>query len=106
MYLDLVICFCFIHYSAAMNPTTSDQIATLIAQTKGKFFSLTFVKKDGSKRVVNGKNSYERLLRGGNDTVRAAGYVPFVDRNKGNWICAHDNSLVSFRCGKIVQDIV
>jgi len=34
----------------------------LIVATKGKFFSVTFVKKDGSIRVVNGKDKYHRLL--------------------------------------------
>ncbi len=84
---------------------TSDQIDSLIAQTKGKFFSLTFVKKDGSKRVVNGKDKYLRLLKGGDNNVSGAGYVPFVDRNKGNWICAHKDSLITFRCGKLVQQV-
>ncbi len=88
-----------------MNPKVSDQINDLIAQTKGKFFSLTFVKRDGTKRLVNGKDKYLRLLRGGQSTVDAAGYVPFVDRNKEDWICAHNDSLITFRCGKLVQDI-
>jgi hypothetical protein len=88
-----------------MTPTMQNELDSLIAQTKGKFFSITFVKKDGATRVINGKDKYQRLLKGGVDTVRDAGYVPFVNRNTETWASAHKDAVVTFRCGKLVKEV-
>jgi hypothetical protein len=89
----------------AMTPTMQNELDSLIAQTKGKFFSITFVKKDGATKIINGKDKYQRLLKGGSDTVRAAGYVPFVNRNTEKWASAHKDAVVTFRCGSLVKEI-
>lgn len=81
------------------------ELDALITETKGKFFSITFVKKDGTTRVINGKDKYQRLLKGGSDTVREAGYVPFVNRNTETWASAHKDAVVTFRCGSLVKEI-
>lgn len=88
-----------------MTKTMQTELDNLIAQTKGKFFSITFVKKDGTTRVINGKDKYQRLLNGGTDTVRAAGYVPFVNRNTEKWASAHKDAVVTFRCGSLVKEV-
>jgi hypothetical protein len=91
------------------NMKTLDQ---LIAETKGKFFSVTFTKKDGSVRTINGKDMYRRLMAGGKFAASEAGYVPFVNRNAsnilnkkgGNWVCAHKDEVINFKCGKITAE--
>lgn len=88
-----------------MTKTMQVELDALIAETKGKFFSITFVKKDGTTRVINGKDKYQRLLKGGSDTVRQAGYVPFVNRNTETWASAHKDAVVTFRCGSLVKEI-
>jgi hypothetical protein len=85
--------------------TMQTELDNLIAQTKGKFFSITFVKKDGSVRVINGKDKYQRLLKGGVNNVAVAGYVPFVNRNTETWASAHKDAVVTFRCGKLVKQV-
>jgi len=93
---------------------TMKTLDQLIAETKGKFFSVTFTKKDGSVRTVNGKDLYRRLLVGGQSTVRQAGYVPFVNRNASNilnkkggaWVSAHKNEVITFKCGSIKAEFV
>jgi hypothetical protein len=83
------------------------ELRNLIQQTNGKFFSVVFRKKDGTLRTANGKDKYLRLLadssspRAGFNPVKGAGYESFVDRNKESWICAKDENLVSFKCGKL-----
>jgi hypothetical protein len=101
----------------------------LIAATKGKFFSVTFVKKNGSIRVVNGKDKYHRLLVRGQspqvingqsefsnffieDKSKIKENVPFVDRNKksildkrgGGWVSTKNDSVITFKCGNIVKE--
>ena len=85
--------------------TMQTELDNLIAETKGKFFSITFVKKDGSVRVINGKDKYQRLLKGGVNNVAVAGYVPFVNRNTETWASAHKDAVVTFRCGKVVKQV-
>jgi hypothetical protein len=83
------------------NKSMNTELEKLIANSKGRFFSITFKKKDGSIRTINGKNKYLAYLRGGESYGRAAGYVPFIDRNKNNWASAHKDSVLSFKCGQI-----
>jgi len=92
------------------NMKTLDQ---LIAETKRKFFSVTFTKKDGSVRTINGKDLYRRLMAGGcKFSAYESGYVPFVNRNAsnflnkkgGNWVSAHKDEVIKFKCGKITAE--
>jgi len=90
--------------------TMQTELDNLIAETKGKFFSITFVKKDGSVRVINGKDKYQRLLKGGKYNGgkykgATAGFVPFVNRNTETWASAHKDAVVTFRCGKLVKQV-
>jgi hypothetical protein len=92
-----------LNLSKKNNMKTLDQ---LIAETKGKFFSVTFVKKDGSSRTINGKDKYLRLIAGTKENpnvnpVRNAGYVSFVNRNKESWASAHKDAVLVFKCGEI-----
>lgn len=80
-----------------MNPQVQADLEKMIADTKGKFFSITFVKKDGSKRVANGKDKYFRLLKDG--PSKLANNVPFVDRNQEKWISTTNDAVVIFKCG-------
>lgn len=90
----------------AMTPQqVQNELETLIASTKGKFFSIQFVKNDGSVRTVNGKDKYQRLIKGGVDNVRHAGFVPFVDRNRDAWASAHKDRVVRFECGDIKREM-
>jgi tRNA splicing ligase len=89
-----------------MTPTAiRTELDTLINQTKGKFFSITFVKNDGTTRIINGKDKYNRLLKSGSDTVRQAGFVPFVNRNTETWAAAHNDRVVTFQCGKLKKEM-
>jgi hypothetical protein len=90
------------------NMKTLDQ---LIHESKGKFFSVTFIKKDGSIRTINGKDKYRRLIAGTKESpnpnpVKNAGFVSFVNRNKENWASAHKNGVLVFKCGEIKAEFV
>ena len=93
-----------------MNKTLDE----LIAETKGKFFSVTFTKKDGSVRTINGKDKYHRLLAGENERLKGMGYVPFVNRNASNtltkkgggFVVAHKEGVLTFKCGEIKAEFV
>jgi hypothetical protein len=79
----------------------------LIDETAGKFFSIKFLTKDGRERVVNGKDKYNALLKGGVSTLKNTPFTSFVDTNAngraGGWKAAKTDNLVEFRCGAIRQ---
>jgi hypothetical protein len=92
---------------------TADQIQEidrLIAASKGKFFSITFEKKDGSIRTINGKDKYQRLIKGvvspATAGLRAAGFKSAVDRNKETWFSFQPEKVKSFKCGAIEKHFV
>ena len=85
---------------------TMQHIDQLIAQTKGKFFSITFEKKDGTRRTINGKDRYFSLIKGeenhpATQGLRAAGYKSAVDRNRGGWFSFQPEKVIEFKCGAI-----
>jgi hypothetical protein len=81
------------------------QLRELIQSVKGKFFSCSFQKKDGSIRHSNGKDKYLRLLsngpKAGFNPLEGTDLTSFIDRNKEDWISASDSRLIHFKCGKI-----
>lgn len=77
------------------------ELSNLIAQTKGRFFSIKFRKSDGTVRVANGKDFYTSLLCGGDSTHKESNSRPFVDRNKGSFISANGDRVIAFRCGSL-----
>ena len=80
-----------------------NQLDTLIKQTKGRFFAVTFTKKDGTTRTINGKDHYKSLLRGGESTVAHKGYTSIIDNNRGGWAAVHGDKVLAFKCGEIIK---
>jgi hypothetical protein len=85
---------------------TMQTIDQLIEQTKGKFFSIKFLKKDGTTRIVNGKDRYLRLIKGetnhpATQGLKAAGYKSAVDRNREGWFSFQPEKVIEFKCGAI-----
>ena len=80
-------------------------IDNLIAKSKGKFFSITFEKKDGSIRKINGKDRYNRLIKGtgspATEALKSAGYKSAVNRNGESWFSFMPEKVIEFKCGEI-----
>lgn len=95
---------------SSATPHQQAHLRRLIKETKGKFFSVTFIKKDGEERTVNGKNKYFRLMSNSNEknsskktSSKKSEYVPFVNRNRETWVSAHPSKVVRFKCGDIEE---
>ena len=83
------------------NTMQNTEIIKLIESAKGRFFSITFQKKDGTLRTINSKDKYFRLIKGEQSTVQEAGYVSAVNRNKESWFCFQPEKVKAFKCGAI-----
>jgi phage/plasmid primase-like uncharacterized protein len=81
------------------------QIDSLIAEAKGKFFTLKFIKQDGTVRVINGKDKYRRLIKGTGSpataVLKAKGYKNAVNRNRETWVSFMPEKVLEFKCGAI-----
>jgi hypothetical protein len=84
---------------------TAKKIDALIEKSKGKFFTLKFIKQDGTVRIINGKDKYNRLIVGtgspATDALKAKGYKNAVNRNRETWVSFMPEKVVEFKCGAI-----
>jgi len=55
-----------------------------ILNSKGKFFTVTFTKKDGTTRVMNCRLGVTKYLKGGESTLNPNDYITVYDlQSKG-----------------------
>jgi len=57
----------------------SNTFAAIAANTNGKFFTVTFKKKDGSTRIMNCRTGVTKALKGGTCTVDKSKYLVVYD---------------------------
>jgi hypothetical protein len=57
----------------------SNTFAAIAASTNGKFFTVTFKKKDGSIRIMNCRTGVTKALKGGTCTVDRTKYLVVYD---------------------------
>ncbi len=54
-------------------------IESVLKATQGKFFTVVFVKKDGTTRVMNARLGVSKHLKGGQSTLDPAQYLTVYD---------------------------
>ncbi len=71
-----------------MQKISRTKIQGLIGGTKGHYFGATFIKKDGTKRVVNARLGVTKFLKGGANRVVKPdnAYITVFDRHKNSYI--------------------
>lgn len=60
-----------------------DLIKELINATKGKFFTVHFIKTDGSERVMNCRTGVKKHLKGGKSTTKQYDHLQTVYEGAG-----------------------
>jgi hypothetical protein len=78
-----------------------DEIIQRIKDTKGAFFTVTFIKKDGSKRVMNARFGVKAYLKGGElpyDPI-AKGLLPVFDIQKKEYRMINTQTVLSAKIG-------
>jgi len=60
------------------------ELSQIIETSNGRFFTVSFIKKDGSTRVLNGRLGVEKHLKGGECTLDRAVFLIVYDvQSKG-----------------------
>tara|TARA_R110001599_G_scaffold189528_1_gene384247 strand:- start:187 stop:528 length:342 start_codon:yes stop_codon:yes gene_type:complete len=73
-----------------MNTITTDKAKELIRETNGQIFSSTFIKKDGTHRLMNARL---KVTKGLKEDAKPRPYQP----SKYNLICVYDMNKKGYR---------
>ena len=78
-----------------------DELVQKIKDTKGAFFTVTFVKKDGTTRTMNSRLGVTRYLKGGELPYDPAekGLLPVFDAQKGAYRMINIPTIISAKIG-------
>ena len=73
----------------------------LIKATKGKFFTVTFTKKDGTTRVMNCRLGVKAYLKGGELPYdpEPKGLIPVYDMGKQEYRMINANTITNIKIG-------
>ena len=74
------------------------KISDFIAQSKGKFITVSFIKKDGTTRTLNGRTGVTKYLKGGTSTVDHDKYLVVYDTVNTGYRCVNKDTIVSVTC--------
>ena len=79
----------------------------LIKDTKGKFFTVTFIKKDGTTRVMNARLGVKAYLKGGElpYNPEAKGLIPVFDVQKREYRMVNINTITKLKVGNNEYDV-
>jgi len=77
------------------NVITPEQAKELILNSKGKFFSVTFTKKDKTLRDMNCTLNIQKRLVGGKSTIQKEYQIPVLDLEVAN-LKGNDKAIRSF----------
>jgi hypothetical protein len=75
--------------------TISNAFAELLATSKGKFVTVTFVTKAGNARVMNCRLGVTKALKGGKSTNNTQQYVTVYDMQKKAYRCVNRDTILS-----------
>jgi hypothetical protein len=86
------------HYRIYSEGNTMINISKFIAKSAGKFLTVTFIKQDGTQRVLNGRIGVTKHLKGGVSTVNTDKYLVLYDIAKQDYRCVNKDTVVKVVC--------
>ena len=81
------------------NRPSSDELKAMIKSTKGRFFSCTFIKKDGSMRVMNGRIGCHKGIKGVGRKFSTPNLVTVFDAQAKEYRMINVDTMLTFNCG-------
>ena len=87
------------------NRPSSDEMVKMIKSTKGKWFSCTFIKKDGTKRVMNSRIGCHKGVKGTSNRKPKENLVTVFDAQAKSYRMINVDTLQNFKCGNFAWEI-
>lgn len=80
---------------------TTEQAKQLVKDTKGKFFTVTFIKKDGTERVMNARLGVKAYLKGGELPYNPdeKGLIPVYDMKNSGYRMVNVDTIKKLKIG-------
>ena len=78
-----------------MKTLISNTFAAIAANTNGKFFTVTFKKKDGTTRIMNCRTGVTKALKGGKSTVDTGKYLIVYDMASKGYRCINKDTITN-----------
>ena len=75
----------------------SMDLSKVIECSEGRFFTVEFVKKDGSTRILNGRLGVEKYLKGGDCTIDRTKFVIVYDVQSKGYRAVNRETILSVR---------
>ena len=72
-------------------------LSKVIECSEGRFFTVEFVKKDGSTRILNGRLGVEKYLKGGDCTIDRTKFVIVYDVQSKGYRAVNRDTILSVR---------
>jgi hypothetical protein len=77
-------------------------LQSVLQATKGKFFTVVFIKKDGTTRSMNCRLGVTKHLKGGVSNLDASQYLTVYDVQSEGYRAVNLSTIVSVTCGGVV----
>ena len=77
-----------------MKTLISNTFAAIAANTNGKFFTVTFKKKDGSIRIMNCRTGVTKALKGGKSTIDHDNYLVVYEMASKEYRCINKDTIM------------
>ena len=87
------------------NRPSSDEMVKMIKSTKGRFFSCAFIKKDGSKRVMNGRIGCHKGVKGIGRKFKKDNLVTVFDAQAKEYRMINVDTMLTFNCGNFTWKV-
>ena len=87
------------------NRPSSDELKAMIKSTKGKWFSCTFIKKDGTKRVMNGRIGCHKGVKGIGRKFQKENLVTVFDAQSKEYRMVNVDTMLTFQCGNFTWKV-
>ena len=85
---------------------SSKALASLIEKSNGKMLTVTFIKQDGSERVINGRTGVSKYIKGSSINKKNDEYITFYDVQNKGYRSINRNTIVAVRCDGIEAVVV
>jgi hypothetical protein len=72
----------------------SRKLSDILVASKGKFVTVTFLKKDGTVRKMNCRTGVTKYIKGGESTLDAEQYVTVLDVAKGAYRAINRDTII------------
>ena len=77
---------------------SSKTLASLIEKSNGKMLTVTFVKQDGTERVLNGRLGVRKYIKGSSLNKNSPEYITIYDVQNKGYRSVNRDTIVAVRC--------